>query len=919
MAKSYQPQAIEQAIYQRWEQSGQFQPSGVGNPYSIVIPPPNVTGSLHMGHGFQHVLMDTLIRYHRMLGDNTLWQVGTDHAGISTQMVVENRLLQQENLRRHDLGREAFVERIWQWKTESGGNITQQMRRLGTSIDWQRECFTLDDDFYAAVQQIFITLYDEGLIYRGKRLVNWDPHFKTAISDLEVNSVEEEGYLWHMRYPLADGSGHLTVATTRPETLLGDTAVAIHPDDERYRHLVGQQIKLPLSGREVPIIADDYVDPEFGSGCVKITPAHDFNDYAMGKRHDLEMINIFTAAAYLNDNVPEKYRGLERFAARKMVVADLESADLLEKVVPHRLKIPRNDRGNHIVEPWLTDQWFVNMAPLAAPAIKAVEQGDMRFVPENWNKTYFQWLENIDDWCISRQLWWGHRIPAWYDDQGNHYVGESELAVREKYLLSSDLPLRQDEDVLDTWFSSSLWPFVTLGWPQDQQTFNTFYPTSVLVTGFDIIFFWVARMMMMGLKFTGQVPFKEVYITGLIRDHEGHKMSKTKGNVLDPIDLIDGIDCETLVAKRTNGLIQQSSKQRIEKATHAQFPDGISASGTDALRFTYCALASTGRDIRFDTQRLIGYRNFCNKLWNAARYLLMNVKKADIVTEHSQLELNPIDRWINSALQQVIDKSHHYFANYRFDLLAQQLHDFVWHHFCDWYLELAKVVLQSADTSPTQRSATATTLVTVLETLLRLLHPLIPFITEEIWHSVAPLLDCSGDTIMLQPYPQKAPTLIDEAAEADVAWLKTVISAIRNVRSEMDISPAKRLHLFVDKGSDQDRARIDSWQPFILTLARLDSISWGQPDSAATTALAGELELLLPLADLIDKSEAIAKLQREIDKQQKQLVSLEKRLNNPNFTAKAPAAVVAKVQSEQLALQTAMTKLQSKLAEVEKL
>jgi valyl-tRNA synthetase len=749
MDKSYHPKDIEQRQYERWEKNDWFAPSGSGEPYCIVIPPPNVTGTLHMGHAFQDTIMDTLIRYNRMRGKNTLWQPGMDHAGIATQMVVE-RKLNAEGTSRKELGREKFVERVWQWKQESGGQIFNQLRRMGSSLDWSRDRFTMDDDLTAAVMEVFVSLYDEGLIYRGKRLVNWDPVLHTALSDLEVLQNEEPGHLWHFRYPLASGDGHLVVATTRPETMLGDSAVAVHPEDERYQELVGQEIILPLVDRRIPIIADDYVDPEFGTGCVKITPAHDFNDYEIGKRHDLAEYNILDDNAAINDSAPEKYRGLDRFVARKEIVKDLEALGLLEKVEDYLQKLPRGDRSDAVVEPYLTDQWYVDIKPLAKPAIEAVESGRIKFVPENWSKTYFEWMNNIQDWCISRQLWWGHRIPAWYDDAGNIYVGRSEDEAREKNGLDDTLALRQDEDVLDTWFSSALWPFSTQGWPQKTESLETFYPGNVLVTGFDIIFFWVARMIMMGLKFMGDVPFHEVYIHGLIRDPDGQKMSKSKGNVLDPLDLIDGVELDTLLAKRTTGLMQTHLTPKIEKATRRQFPDGIDEYGADALRFTFASLATTGRDIRFDLGRIEGYKNFCNKLWNASRYVLMNTEDLDA----GDAEFSTADRWIRSRLNQATASIHEHFGNYRLDLAAQTVYDFTWHEFCDWYLELSKPILQSEDATAEQKRGTRQTLIEVLEILLRLLHPLMPFVTDEIWAQVAPRAGIEGDTVMLQRYPE---------------------------------------------------------------------------------------------------------------------------------------------------------------------
>ena len=730
MEKTFQPADIETRWYQQWEASGYFAPQGGERAYSIMIPPPNVTGSLHMGHGFQEAIMDALIRYHRMCGYNTLWQVGTDHAGIATQMVVERQLAAQ-GISRHDLGREKFVQKVWEWKEESGGTITRQLRRLGSSLDWSRERFTMDPGLSEAVQEVFIRLYREGLIYRGKRLVNWDPVLHTAISDLEVVAEEEQGQLWHFNYPLAGGEGHVTVATTRPETMLGDSAVAVHPEDERYRHLIGRMVALPLTGREIPVIADDYVDREFGTGVVKITPAHDFNDYEMGRRHGLPMINIFNDDAAINDEAPEAYRGLDRFEARKRVIAEMDSLGLLAKVDAHTLRVPRGDRSGVVIEPYLTDQWYVDAREMARPAIAAVESGAIQFVPKQWENTYFAWMRDIQDWCISRQLWWGHRIPAWYDGSGQFYVGASEAEVRADNALADDTVLRQDEDVLDTWFSSALWTFSTLGWPQETPELATFHPTSVLVTGFDIIFFWVARMIMMTLHFRQEVPFHTVYVHGLVRDAEGQKMSKSKGNVIDPIDLIDGIDLESLVSKRTAGMMQPQLAARIDKATRSQFPEGIAPYGTDALRFTYFSLASTGRDIKFDIGRIEGYRNFCNKIWNAARYVLMNCEQQDCGGDGG-VELGLADRWITSKLQQTTAEVTRAVASYRFDLASQVLYEFVWNEYCDWYLELSKPVLWDEKASAAAKRGTRQTLLHVLETTLRLLHPFMPFITEEI-------------------------------------------------------------------------------------------------------------------------------------------------------------------------------------------
>lgn len=913
--KTYNPQTIETHWYRTWEQAGYFSPSGKGQPYCIMLPPPNVTGTLHMGHGFQITLMDALIRYHRMQGYNTLWQVGTDHAGIATQLVVERQLL-KDGQTRQELGREIFVQRIWDWKAQSDGTIKQQLRRMGASVDWTRERFSLDEDISAAVHEVFVQLYDEGLIYRGQRLVNWDPSLHTAVSDLEVVFSEEEGQIWYIRYPLVEENNHLTIATTRPETLLGDTAVAVHPNDVRYQAFIGKHIKLPLTDRIIPIIADETVAQDFGTGCVKITPAHDFNDYATGLRHHLPTINIFTADARLNQNVPLAYQGLERFVARTKMLEDLKKLNLLEKTEPHRLNIPRGEKSGVVIEPYLTDQWFVKTKPLAEPALAAVKQGDIRFVPENWNKTYFQWLENIQDWCISRQLWWGHRIPAWYDDQGNIYAARDEQEVRQKYHLADTVVLRQDEDVLDTWFSASLWPFATLGWPQTTRELATFYPTHVLVTGFDIIFFWVARMVMMGLKFTDQIPFRQVYITGLIRDAEGQKMSKSKGNVLDPIDLVDGISLDKLIAKRTSGLMQPAMAKHIESTTRKDFPNGIPAFGTDALRFTYCALASTGRDIRFDLGRIEGYRNFCNKLWNATRYVLMNTEGQDVRLNEQTVELSLPDRWIHTRLQDTIQNVHQAFAHYRFDLLAQALYDFTWGDYCDWYLELCKPTLTASDNNAAAKRGTRQTLIQILETLLRLLHPIMPFITEEIWQKIAPLAGKQGTTIMLQPYPQFDATQRDANTLEEMTWLQKFIVGIRNIRGEMNISPGKYLPLLLHKGTAFDRERIAKNQAFLKTLAKLESLTWLATDAqppASATAIVDELELHVPIADLIDKNAEIARLQKEVVKLERALQNSTDRLKNPAYINKAPAPVVAKEQEKVQEITTTLHKLQQQL------
>ncbi|MDG6773548.1 valine--tRNA ligase [Thiomicrorhabdus sp. ZW0627] len=923
MEKHFDPNTIETKWYQTWENKGYFKPKyDESAPYSIMIPPPNVTGSLHMGHAFQDTIMDTLIRYNRMKGNDTLWQPGTDHAGIATQMVVE-RQLAAKGLSRHDVGREAFIEKIWEWKEESGGTITKQLRRLGASPDWSRERFTMDEGLSNAVKEVFVQLYDEDLIYRGKRLVNWDPVLHTAVSDLEVISEEEQGNLWHMRYPLSDGSGHLVVATTRPETMLGDQAVAVHPDDERYQHLIGKTITLPLVGREIPIIADDYVDLEFGTGCVKITPAHDFNDYEMGKRHDLPMLNIFTIDATINEEAPEKYQGLDRYEARKQIVADLEELGLMEDIKPHTLMVPRGDRSHAVIEPLLTDQWYVAVESLAKPAIDAVKNGDIEFVPKNWENTYFEWMNNIQDWCISRQIWWGHRIPAWYDDNGNVYVGRSEEEVREKHNLGSDIVLNQDEDVLDTWFSSALWTFSTLGWPEKTPELEKFHPTSVLVTGFDIIFFWVARMIMMTLKFTGEVPFKQVYVHGLVRDGEGQKMSKSKGNVLDPIDLIDGIELEDLVSKRTYGMMQPEKAAKIEKATRKQFAGGIPAYGTDAMRFTFASLASTGRDIRFDLNRAEGYRNFCNKLWNATRYVLMNTEGYDTgVDESAECELSLADRWITSRLQEVEAEVARHFESYRFDLAANTLYEFTWNEYCDWYLELSKPILNSSESSDAAKRGTRKTLVRALEALLRLLHPIIPFITEEAWQAVAPLAGKQGETIMLEPYPQADEAKIDSQAVAELEWVKQFIIGVRKIRSEMDIAPSKALPVLLAGLNENDQGWLDNNSIFLQTLAKLESITVLENEADApesAVSLVGEMKVLIPMAGLIDKEAELSRLNKEIAKLEGEIKRLSGKLSNESFVAKAPEAVVANERQKLSDNETALKNLKVQHEKIQQL
>lgn len=923
MDKSYDPGAIEQRWYTFWEDQGYFRPRGGAVPYCIMLPPPNVTGSLHMGHAFQDTIMDTLTRWQRMKGADTLWQPGTDHAGIATQMVVERQLLAQGKSR-HDLGRERFIEAVWEWKQQSGDTISRQMRRLGASVDWSRHCFTMDEGLSEAVRLVFVRLYEEGLIYRGERLVNWDPVLHTALSDLEVVSHEENGKLWHIRYPRCDGSGHLVVATTRPETLLGDTAVAVHPEDDRYSDLVGQGLELPLTGRRIPVIADEYVDPEFGSGCVKITPAHDFNDFEIGKRHQLAVINVLDPSARLNEQAPEAYRGLDRFEARERIVADLEAQGLLEKIEDHTLMIPRGDRSHAVVEPYLTDQWYVKIEPLAKPAIAAVEDGRIEFVPANWGKTYFDWMHRIEDWCISRQLWWGHRIPAWYDEQGGIHVGMDEADARRRSSLGEDVALRQDEDVLDTWFSSALWPFSTLGWPQQTDALQRFYPTSVLVTGFDIIFFWVARMIMLGLKFMDDVPFRTVYIHGLIRDAHGQKMSKSKGNVLDPIDLIEGIELEPLVKKRTAGLMQPQMAPAIEKATRREFPDGIAAFGTDALRFTFAALATTGRDIRFDLGRIEGNRNFCNKLWNAARFVLMQTEGQEARPD-TQGGRRPgvIDRWIVSRTHRMVGEVESHLAGYRLDLAAQALYEFTWNEYCDWYLEFAKAMLQDGDEASC--AGTRHTLLTVLETTLRALHPIMPFISEEIWQRVRPLLALEGDSIMLRPFPVAAE--IDAEAEQDVDWIKAVIQGVRRIRSELNLPPAQMLDALLQGGSPTDRERQERYAGALTQLARIQSARWLDADEAGddaltgqcAVALVGDLKVLIPLKGLVDVDEELARLNKQLERETADLRKAQGKLGNARFVANAPEAVVAQERERQEAHSANVDRLRAQVRQLESL
>ncbi|MFT7404567.1 valine--tRNA ligase [Zhongshania sp.] len=955
MDKTFQPADIETKWYQNWEEKGYFSPQGKGDSYSIMIPPPNVTGSLHMGHAFQDSIMDALTRYHRMQGRNTLWQVGTDHAGIATQMLVERKLAAETGQTRHDLGRDAFLDKVWEWKEESGGTITRQLRRLGASVDWNHERFTMDDGFYKAVQEVFVRLYDDKLIYRGKRLVNWDPKLHTAISDLEVENTDEKGFMWYFRYPLADGETtadgktYLVVATTRPETMLGDTAVAVNPKDERYASLIGKFITLPLVGRKIPIVADDYVDREFGTGCVKITPAHDFNDYAVGQRHKLPMINILDKDAAIRSEaeifnsdssentdldkmLPASYATLDRYVARKAIVADFDTLGLLEKVDDHALKVPRGDRSGLVIEPLLTDQWFVATAALAKPAIEAVEDGRIEFVPKQYENMYFSWMRGIQDWCISRQLWWGHRIPAWYDAEGNIYVARDEAEARAKYQLPASLELKQDDDVLDTWFSSALWTFGTLGWPEQTERLKNFHPTDVLVTGFDIIFFWVARMIMMTMHFNkdengdAQVPFKTVYITGLIRDEQGQKMSKSKGNVLDPLDMIDGIELDALLEKRCGNMMQPQLAEKIAKATRSTFPEGIGAHGTDALRFTLFSLASTGRDINWDMRRLEGYRNFCNKIWNAARYVLMNTEEQDCGVNGESVELSLADRWIISRLQQTEQTIANAMAAYRLDHASQAIYEFIWNDYCDWYLELSKPVLWDDNASADAKRGTRQTLIRVLEATLRMTHPFMPFITEEIWQRVAPIagvaFSAGSDTIMLQAYPLAVSEKIDDDAIADVEWLKHVILAIRNIRGEMNVPPSKALTLLLKNGSDEDLRRLNSHRQSLAKLAKLDDIQWLAVNDEApmsATQLVGTMEVLVPMSGLIDKAAEIIRLEKEIQKLNKDIQRLQGKLSNAGFLDKAPADVVAKEQEKLAGQQAAMTKLSDQMQTIKAL
>lgn len=978
MDKTYKPNAIEQTWYKEWEEKGYFKPyqDGLtGEGYSIMIPPPNVTGSLHMGHAFQHTIQDALTRYKRMQGKKALWQVGTDHAGIATQMVVERKLAVENKPDRHAMGRENFLEKVWEWKEESGGTITKQMRRLGNSVDWETERFTMDDGFYKAVQEVFIRLHKDGLIYRGKRLVNWDPKLHTAISDLEVENKDKKGHMWHLRYPLADGlktsegKDYIVVATTRPETMLGDTGVAVNPEDPRYKDLIGKEIILPLVDRRIPIVGDEHADMDKGTGAVKVTPAHDFNDYDVGKRCKLPMINILTFNADIRDvaqvfntdgsvntdlkaSIPEKYRGMERFAARREIVADFEAAGLLEEIKDHDLTVPYGDRGGVVIEPMLTDQWYVDAKTMAKPAIDAVNNGDIQFVPKSYENMYFSWMNDIQDWCISRQLWWGHRIPAWYDEEGNVFVGHDEAEVRAENHLAADVELTQDNDVLDTWFSSALWTFATLGWPnlddpEVAKRLADFHPTDVLVTGFDIIFFWIARMIMMTMHFCKdadgkpQVPFKTVYVTGLIRDEVGQKMSKSKGNVLDPLDMIDGISLDDLMEKRTGNMMQPQLAEKIGKRTKKEFPEGIAPHGTDALRFTLAAMASTGRDISWDMKRLEGYRNFCNKLWNASRYVMLSIAgeeavesadgglieitdamKAACGSDGQSGTLSLADRWIISRLQHAESEVRRHMDQYRFDMAAQALYEFIWNEYCDWYLELSKPVLWDDNSSEEAKRGTLGTLVRVLEATLRLAHPIMPYITESIWQQVKELAGKSGDTIMLAAYPEPQEALIDLEAEADITWLQNVITAVRNVRAEKNIGPSKELELLFKNGDDEDFRRAEENQAFLMKLAKLEKLTWlneEDEEPMSVTQLVGDMEILIPMAGFIDKDAEVERLVKSVEKLEKEIERVNNKLGNPGFTDKAPAAVIEKEKEKAAGFTRDIAKLKEQIEKIKAL
>jgi valyl-tRNA synthetase len=961
LENAYNPAQVEAGMYQGWEESGYFQPTfDKDESFSIALPPPNVTGSLHMGHGFNNAIMDALTRYHRMDGDNTLWQPGTDHAGIATQMVVERRL-EAQGIKRRDMTREDFIDKVWEWKEESGGNITSQIRRLGSSVDWSRERFTMDDGLSNAVKEVFVRLFDDGLIYRGKRLVNWDPKFQTALSDLEVENHDEKGSLWHFRYHFTDtelttqdGKNYLVVATTRPETLLGDTAVAVNPSDERYAHLVGKTITLPITGRVVPIVADDYVEKDFGTGCVKITPAHDFNDYELGRRHSLPLINILDERANILpamevypdlqtrepelETTPSEYAGLERFAARKFLVEQAGEQGWLEDIEDYALKAPRAERGGTIVEPWLTDQWYVAVKELAKPAIDAVEDGSIEFVPAQYKNMYMAWMTDLQDWCISRQLWWGHRIPAWYDDAtGKIYVARDEAEVRSKYSLSDDVVLRQDNDVLDTWFSSGLWTFSTLDWADvnaDPRVMETFHPTSVLVTGFDIIFFWVARMIMMTMHFvknedgTPQVPFKTVYVHGLVRDGNGQKMSKSKGNVLDPIDLIDGIELEALVEKRTSNMMNPKDAAKIEKQTRKEFPEGIPAYGTDALRFTFTSLASTGRDINFDLKRVEGYRNFCNKIWNASRFVLMNCVDGDSNAKPIDQAANPDvwelpEKWIMSRLNSSIKDIHQHFAQYRLDMVSQDIYEFIWNEYCDWYVELAKASLNDDSVTDTRKAQIRYVLLHVLETALRFTHPIMPYLTEQIWQTIAPLLGRKNtDSIVVADYPQTDDSQISEQTEADMAWLQELIASVRNIRGEMKLGNAVRLPVLLQNVSQDEEARLSRIKNQFKALAKVESleiVKEGDEVPLSSSSMVGQLRVLVPMKGLIDPTAELARLGKAHEKLQKQADGIARKLGNEGFVSKAPAEVVEAEKAKLAELEGQLTAMTAQMEQLKAL
>ena len=912
MEKTYNPKEIEARIYESWEDSGYFSPSKSGEPFCIVIPPPNVTGTLHMGHAFQDTIMDIIIRYQRMNGKNTLWQVGTDHAGIATQMVVE-RQLEKSGTSRQELGRESFEKEVWKWKEESGSTITKQMKRLGASTDWTKEKFTMDENLVRGVTKVFIQLYEEGLIYRGKRLINWDPVLQTALSDLEVATTEEKGSLWHMKYPISDSEDHIVVATTRPETMLGDTAVAVNPDDKRYKDLIGQKVILPLTDRKIPIIADEYVDQEFGTGCVKITPAHDFNDFEISKRHDLEIISILDQSAKISRSAPAEYQGLDRFEARKKIVEDLEANGLMQEIEDYTLTIPRGDRSGAILEPLITNQWFLKMEPLAQPAIEAVKNGEIKFIPENWSKTYYEWLENIQDWCISRQLWWGHRIPAWYDNEGNVYVGESENEIRKQHNIENSIALIQDDDVLDTWFSSALWPFSSLGWPDETYDLKTFYPTNVLVTGFDIIFFWVARMVMMGLKFMDEIPFKEIYIHGLIKDKNGQKMSKSKGNILDPIDLIDGISLDELLDKRVQGLMQPEMEKRIINDTKKEFPNGIPDFGTDALRFNFAVQASTGRDVRLDLKRVEGYRNFCNKIWNASRFIKMNTNDFELL-EIKDTEGHPIDQWIQSKFAETIDEVEKQFSQYRFDLAATAMYEFVWNDFCDWYIELSKALINEPGIKQSQKDYTKNNLIKMLDAILRMLHPAIPFITEEIWQSLSE--ENNNKSIMKANFPSSKNWKVDTEIASNTEWLKSFVSSVRQIRSEMTISPKQSIKIIVDDASNSDIKRLELFESFISNMGSVESIIHKEgPDDLPKSAIAllKGMKIYIPLEGLVDIEEEKARLQKKLSNLNQDLKSVKNRLSNDAFVEKAPKEVVDELKEKFKALSSDENRIEEQL------